>query len=174
MVGCWCLDWYVYLSELGQGIAVHMQEGMENWIQLIKSITTDHIKANGEWVKRIADYVDIYVIGGISEEIVDLSKVRKHLMNDKQLLWEDGFTDDIIANLRKALPDGMQSVLDDLDKVKFGDTESIPANLYSIKYADYATAEQNRKLEEIGNQLDEHVRQSIIDARCEEDVNNRK
>ena len=48
-----------------------MQEGMKNWIGLMKQLAAEHIKPTGPWVKRLLAYIDLYIIAGIEKNIVD-------------------------------------------------------------------------------------------------------
>lgn len=113
-------DLYVHNNAKGDGIAMHMQEGMENWIGLIKQLAGDHIKPNGAWLARLLRYIDLYVIAGIEENIVDF---RISLMKAKKytnLIWDDETTPDIIFAVENSLPINCRKCLVLIDQIQFG------------------------------------------------------
>ena len=113
-------DLYVHNNANGDGIAMHMQEGMENWVGMLKQLAIEHIKPNGAWVKRLLAYIDLYVIAGIEQNIVDFRISLMKAIHHKNIIWDDATTPEIIFAIENNLPQNCRKCLQLIDQIKFG------------------------------------------------------
>ena len=163
----WCVDWYVHLSEDGDNLSQHMQQGMENWVGLLKQITTARIKPNHNWLERLARYLDLYVIGGLRENIVDFKFAKEQFTSEMNLIWNDGVTPKTLSSLEEQMPPHFRTILNMIDKIEFGRDNTIPAALYG-----FAVRSKNEKLSEqaLRDGIDEFVRLTMIDGEDEQTI----
>ena len=99
---------------------MHMQEGMENWIGLMKQLAAEHIKPTGPWVKRLLAYIDLYIIAGIEKNIVDFRIALMKAKRYTNLIWDAATTPDIIFAVENSLPINCRNCLQLIDQIRFG------------------------------------------------------
>ena len=164
------VDWYVYLSEDGENLSQHMQQGMENWVGLLKDITTNKIKGNENWLERITRYLDLYIIGGLREDVIDFRAAKRKYISELNLIWQEGVTDEIIFELERDLPNDFKMFLDCLDKIKFGDYQSIPEELNVFRERELETMNERHNMDALKDGIDEYVRLTMIDIEEEREI----
>ena len=143
-----------------------MQEGMENWIGLLKQLTTAHIKPNGDWLVRLAHYMDLYVLGGLRENVVDFKFAKQKYKNEFKLIWEDGVTDQMFLDLEKLFPQGFKNILKLIDQIEFGNL-NIPEQLKDVRYQQYMSDKATENIQSLKNGIDEFVRLTMIEKDSE-------
>ena len=132
LVGVYCVDWFVHESPNGESLAILRQEGMEGWVGLFKQLCEKRLKPNGKWMKRSADNLDLYVIGGVRENVVDFGKIRQRNITNNTLIWIDGHTDAEINETAALLPESMKVYLLAIDEIKFNDETTIHDSLHQV------------------------------------------
>ena len=160
MVGIWMVDLYVYDSDDGENLSVHMQEGMENWIGLLKQLATKHIKPTAGWLIRLARYIDLYVLGGLAKNIIDFRMTKLESMNNKNLIWDDNTTPAILNEIENELPSKCQECLALIDEIEFGDESSVPAALTRLRQSSISSQAQHimeTHLDNIGQAIQENA-----------------
>ena len=147
---------------------MHMQEGMENWVGLLKQLMTQKIKPNGDWLVRIAIYLDLYVIGGIRKNVIDFRVPKHRYKKESSLIWEDGVTNEILFELERKMPNRLKGFLRLIDTIKFGDFSSIPRELTQYYQRKMMSQYQREKMDVIKDGIDEFVRLTMIDVETEQ------
>ena len=165
------MDWYVHLSEDGDNLSQHMQQGMENWIGLLKQITTARIKPNQNWLERLARYLDLYVIGGLRENIIDFKFAKEQFTSEMNLIWHDGVTQQTLLDLETQLPKKFKQILGLIDQIKFGKDNTIPPALYG-----FAVRSKNHQISEdaLKDGIDEFVRLTMIETEDEQTISQKE
>ena len=158
LVGIWSFEWYVMNDENGNSLSTHMQEGMENWVGLLKQLQTEKIKPNAGWVLRIKNYLDLYVLGGLRENIVDFRVTKKKSVCKQHLIWQRGVTEHVLFEEKRKLPSKCREYLTLIDKIEFGDTSTIDIDLYVRTNS----REEERAFDTMADDIDEHVDAAII------------
>ena len=120
LVGIHIQDKHVHDSKNGDGIAIHTQEGTENWMGLVKDIAEKRIKPNGPWVRRLFDYIDLYIHAGIDKDMLDYRLALRKALHFKNLIWDDNSTADILFEIENNLPPNCKRCLHLIDKIEFG------------------------------------------------------
>ena len=168
LVGVWSVDWYVHENENGDSLSMHMQEGMENWVGLLKQLMTDKIKPNADWLVRIAIYLDLYVIGGIRENVIDFRIPKQRYKKESSLIWEDGVTNEILFELERQMPNQFKTILAAIDEIEFGNFVSIPPVLTQYQTRQMMSQNERNNMDQIKGGIDEYVRLTMIDIQSEQ------
>ena len=170
LVGVWSVDWYVHENENGDSLSMHMQEGMENWVGLLKQLMTDKIKPNADWLVRIAIYLDLYVIGGLRENVIDFRIPKQRYKKESSLIWEDGVTNEILFELERQMPNQFKTILAAIDEIEFGNFVSIPPVLTQYQTRQMMSQNERKNMDQIKSGLDEFVRLTMIDIKSEQAI----
>ena len=162
MVGIYSFEWYVMNDENGNSLALHMQEGMENWVGLLKQLMIAKIKGSGGWLLRLKNFIDLYVLGGLRENIVDFRVTKRKSQCEQHLIWQDGVTDQVLFEEERLLPARCRDYLRKIDAIKFGDRNSIDQSLFISNMAH--TRDEQRNMHIMQNDIDEQVDAAIINV----------
>ena len=146
---------------------MHMQEGMENWVGLLKQITTDRIKPNDDWLIRTGTYLDLYVIGAMRQDMIDFRIARERYKCEIKLIWQEGHTGEVLFELERNLPYRFLTILGYIDKIDFGDFSSVPQELHCYRYRQYMTERERDNMADLDSGIDEFVRLTMIDTETE-------
>ena len=149
-------------DENGNSLALHMQERMENWVGLLKQLATAKIKGTGGWLLRLKNFIDLYVLGGLRENIVDFRVTKRKSVCQQHLIWQDGVTEQLLFEEERHLPARCREYLKQIDKIKFGDHTTVHHSLYISNMSD--TQEQQRNLQIMADDIDEQVDAAIINV----------
>ena len=164
------MDWYVYQNENGDSLSMHMQEGMENWVGLLKHLMTEKIKPNSDWLVRIGVYLDLYVIGGLRQNVIDFRVPKQRYKKESSLIWEDGVTNEVLFELERQMPNQFKTILGYIDKIDFGDFASVPPQLRQYQCREMMTQNERENMDKIKSGIDEFVRLTMIDIESEQSL----
>ena len=162
LVGIYSFEWYVMNDENGNSLALHMQEGMENWVGLLKQIATAKIKGCGGWLLRLKNFIDLYVLGGLRENIVDFRVTKRKSECEQHLIWQDGVTDQLLFEEERHLPARCREYLSKIDKIKFGRRNTIDESLFISNMA--RTRDEQMNMNIMADDIDEQVDAAIINV----------
>lgn len=166
LVGIYSFEWYVMNDENGNSLALHMQEGMENWVGLLKQLTTAKIKGSAGWLLRLKNFIDLYVLGGLRENIVDFRVTKRKSICEQHLIWQEGVTDQLLFEEERQLPARCRDYLVKIDKIEFGDRSTID---FSLFISNMSTAEEQRNMNIMSEDIDEQVDAAIIHSNSNDD-----
>lgn len=149
------------MSAIGESLAVHMQEGMEAWIGLLKTQSEKHGNGNLGWLLRLAQYMDLYIIAGIKENIVDFKLAKERSVAHRNMIYQRGFTEMYEAELLRDTPPNFRRLLVMVENIQFNNVPSINHELFNIMGNVSVTMATD--MATISNNIDEHIQHTILD-----------
>ena len=163
LAGMWMVDKYVHDDPNGNSLALHMQEGMENWIGLLKQLFIQHVRANPGWMKRLIKYFDLYVIAGLRENICDYRVTLLKCVKHKNLVYDSIDTPNIEFLTDNLLPAQCKDYLDMLDKIEFNKDHTIDAHLTLVRLHEIPP-QMKERMRIVSESLQANMHMFMIDA----------
>ena len=163
LVGVWMVDKYVHDDPNGDSLALHMQEGMENWIGLLKQLCIGHVRSNKGWLKRLLKYFDLYVIAGIQQDIVDFRITKNNCVHHKNLIYDDNETPQMIFEVKNIMPASCLEFIDLIEQIQFNRPETIDPHLRLIRFERIPESMRNR-INVVSDAMERNMHLFMIDA----------
>ena len=121
---------FVRLHPKHWGIGKLRSEAIEGWVGLCKLFQKKHGNYAIAWLRRLRNFLDLYCIGAVRENLIDFSQIeRKHLLY-QNLIYDKYKTDAIQLSLELSLPPRCLYFFNLIDSIQF--RGNIPAEIQRI------------------------------------------
>lgn len=128
--GVFCFEQHARENEQHITLAKYKSELIENQVGNGQGYLTDHGDYKHGWNKQLGVYFDLYCIGALIENLVDLRRIENYHYAKQTLIYDDLNTEIIQLSLERSLPARSKQILNLIDSIKFGD--DIPEELYRL------------------------------------------
>ena len=119
--GVWAQEQFVREHPQHWGMGKLRQEAMEGWIGLLKQFQRKHGNMSPGWLLRLFEYVDLYTMGAVMQNQVDFCLIEVNHNCRKNLMWEHGVTEGLLAAKESELPESCIDFLNEIDDIHFND-----------------------------------------------------
>lgn len=103
-MGLWEQDDHVHNDPDGYGIARHMQQLMESYIQLMKRECRNRCNKLAGWLLRLHRFSDCYTVGAMGYDLIDLKHPMRKYLKEMSLIYLPTSTPLIEGNLVTSMP----------------------------------------------------------------------
>ena len=92
---------------------------MEGWIGLIKRQFEKHGNALSGWALRMAQFTDLYILGGLMKDIVDFRVQQQKHVYSTLLIYDEQKTESIDDAILHHLPAKMRHFIELIERIQF-------------------------------------------------------